>query len=860
MNSESQQSKQLQRCPQCGSRLPFTSSERTPCPVCLMKLGLESCADSASDAADIEGPAETIASNGGFEAPEIDQLEPHFPQFQFIRLLGKGGMGAVYEAKQTTLDRTVAVKIIHPAAAADKNFAERFQREARSLAKLSHPNIVTVHDFGEVRIQSESGEARTLYFIVMEHVDGANLRELMRTKELTPAEALRIVPAICDALQYAHDRGIVHRDIKPENILVDRTGRVKIADFGLAKLVGGLQKDRTLTGEFQAMGTMHYMAPEQFENPLEVDHRADIYALGVTLYELLTGELPLGRFLPPSKRVQVDVRLDEIVLKSMDREPGRRYQHASDLKTDVEHVSATTVAKTVDDKPSFTPLAVALTVASYVVAGLGMRYVNFSPLIGWLILVSLFVVTAIVAWRFRGSWRGNWALTGCVLFGLIIVVPVLSDPLPILEPVYKLAGIEPGEHDAHFYHAIFVVILLGIMASLISLLQSLRSKRRVSVQVEKLNDPATNQRTPLSSSLAATWVGLPDFLRLVGHIILSFGILFCLMPFLGFHLDPSGGEVHFRFGGPQPWMTIDMTPTSSSVHWQSTASALAGLAAYGLFKLDSWLTTIEGKSYPSEIWLGFGIGLFYFWFLGICSIGLGNNATLAPEGSSLSMLHLAAQAMARLISAIGFLTMIGCLVRISWEAKQKAIAQNGKANTPKLFHSKEGVITIGIAVAASLALIAFVVINMRAIPVAKRIQADRETMLLGDWTATNDIDHGPIHTFRFLESGEFHETGRIEIALGDSPKVAATKDLDSDGVDDFVPVRFTGWWKLKGEQLVTQFTSSTVHAFHEESPGGRREFEIKELTPHKLSLAMIDDDKLVIERWTFFRPNAGQPD
>ena len=358
MSIESQQSNQSQRCPQCGSRLPFTSSERTPCPVCLMKLGLEGCAASASDDAAQEGPAETTASNSGFEAPEIDQLQPHFPQFEFIRLLGKGGMGAVYEAKQTTLDRTVAVKIIHPAAAADKNFAERFQREARSLAKLSHPNIVTVHDFGELSVHGDDGKTRTLYFIVMEHVDGANLRELMRTKELTPAEALRIVPAICDALQYAHDSGIVHRDIKPENILVDRTGRVKIADFGLVKLIGREHKDRTLTGEYQAMGTMHYMAPEQFEKPLEVDHRADIYALGVTLYELLTGELPLGRFLPPSQRVQVDVRLDEIVLKSMDREPCRRYQHASEVKSDVESLSSTqTLHQVAEDKQRLAPTA-----------------------------------------------------------------------------------------------------------------------------------------------------------------------------------------------------------------------------------------------------------------------------------------------------------------------------------------------------------------------------------------------------------------------------------------------------------------------------------------------------------------------
>lgn len=265
----------------------------------------------------------------GFTAQTVDELAPLFPQLELIELLGQGGMGAVYKARQKNLDRFVALKIL-PHDAGDKGFAERFTREARTLARLNHPGIVAVHDFGT---------AGGLYWFVMEYVDGVNLRQAKRAGTLTPTAALAIIPKICEALQFAHDAGIIHRDIKPENVLLDSKGRVKIADFGLAKLVG--QPDRShLTGTHQAMGTPHYMAPEQWERPLEVDHRADIYSLGVVFYELLTGELPLGRFAPPSQKAQVDVRLDEVVLRTLEKDPERRYQHVSDFKTDMEGISA----------------------------------------------------------------------------------------------------------------------------------------------------------------------------------------------------------------------------------------------------------------------------------------------------------------------------------------------------------------------------------------------------------------------------------------------------------------------------------------------------------------------------------------
>jgi serine/threonine protein kinase len=179
-------------------------------------------------------------------------------------------------------------------------------------------------------------------------VDGVSLAQLMCQGRVSPREALAIVPQICDALQYAHDQGIVHRDVKPENILLDRRGRVKVADFGLAKLVGGedapVSSDTATplashTDPGKVMGTPSYMSPEQKENPAEVDHRADIYALGVVFYQMLTGELPGQPLAPPSQKVRIDVQLDEVVLRALEQEPHRRYQQASEVKTAVETIS-----------------------------------------------------------------------------------------------------------------------------------------------------------------------------------------------------------------------------------------------------------------------------------------------------------------------------------------------------------------------------------------------------------------------------------------------------------------------------------------------------------------------------------------
>jgi serine/threonine protein kinase len=308
-------------CPKCNGLVSADAPEGL-CPECLYLQALD--------------PGKAPAANGEqrspspiFVPPAPAELAKHFPQLEILELVGQGGMGAVYKARQPKLDRLLALKILPPEVARDSTFAERFTREARSMARLNHSNIVTIFDFGE---------ADGLFYFSMEFVDGKNVRELMQSGSLPASLALQIIPQVCDALRYAHDEGVVHRDIKPENILLDKKGRVKIADFGLAKIVGLSPSYLTLTGTHEVMGTLYYMAPEQMKRSHSVDHRADLYSLGVVFYEMLTGELPVGRFAPPSHKARVDGRLDSIVLRALSREPEHRYQDAADLKKDIEMV------------------------------------------------------------------------------------------------------------------------------------------------------------------------------------------------------------------------------------------------------------------------------------------------------------------------------------------------------------------------------------------------------------------------------------------------------------------------------------------------------------------------------------------
>ncbi|MCL2624394.1 MAG: serine/threonine protein kinase, partial [Planctomycetaceae bacterium] len=327
------------------------------CPVCLLQLAAEPTGDFVSDLNAID--ASRISGNDHHEPQtfesEIDiaTVRNAFGQLEILEQIGRGGMGTVFKARQPALDRFVALKILSVQLAEKPTFAERFAQEGKLLARLAHPNIVAVYDFGQTETTDEAGNKLMLFFLLLEYVEGVNLRQAMREERFTPEQALAIVPKICDALQYAHDEGVLHRDIKPENILLDTKGRVKIADFGIAKLKRSATADdvdghgervlpltqNSLTQTGQILGTPSYMAPEQRNDPNRVDHRADIYSLGVVFYELLTGELPHGRFPMPSEKAPVGADIDNVVLKAMHSEREKRQQSAEELKTEI-HTAA----------------------------------------------------------------------------------------------------------------------------------------------------------------------------------------------------------------------------------------------------------------------------------------------------------------------------------------------------------------------------------------------------------------------------------------------------------------------------------------------------------------------------------------
>ncbi|WP_265594294.1 serine/threonine-protein kinase [Haloferula sp. BvORR071] len=306
-------------CPQCGTPLAPGAAQGL-CPRCLMAAAAL--------------PSEPVVAD---TPPELEQVAAAFPQLEVLGLIGRGGMGSVFKVRQPKLNRLAALKLLPHSLAEDPAFAGRFEREAQLLARLNHPNIVAVYDYGLTA---------GFFYLLMEFVDGVNLRQAMRAARFTPAQALGIVPKICEALQFAHEEGILHRDIKPENLLLDAKGRVKLADFGIAKIAAESEAaggsvphiDPLLTQAGSALGTPDYMAPEQRERPGEVDHRADIYSLGVVFYEILTGELPRpGAFVPPSGVSAVGPRVDAIVRQALESERERRQASAEEMKTQVEN-------------------------------------------------------------------------------------------------------------------------------------------------------------------------------------------------------------------------------------------------------------------------------------------------------------------------------------------------------------------------------------------------------------------------------------------------------------------------------------------------------------------------------------------
>ncbi|MEZ6195340.1 MAG: serine/threonine-protein kinase [Planctomycetota bacterium] len=251
--------------------------------------------------------------------------------------IGRGGMGVVFRGRQKKLDRAVAVKVLPPMPGADESFSVRFLTEARAMARMHHPNIVAIHDFGQT--------PDDLSYIVMEFVKGRPLSEISGRQILEPKRCLGIMAQIAEALAYAHGLEVVHRDMKPQNVLVDEEDRPKIADFGIAKLEGERHSER-LTKTHQILGTPLYMAPEQAVGAKAVDHRADLYALGVMMFEGLTGLLPDKTVDADEQLARFDPRVKPLVNSLLEKKVARRADSAAEIAKRCHEI-----ARTWDDRP-----------------------------------------------------------------------------------------------------------------------------------------------------------------------------------------------------------------------------------------------------------------------------------------------------------------------------------------------------------------------------------------------------------------------------------------------------------------------------------------------------------------------------
>jgi serine/threonine-protein kinase len=273
------------------------------------------------------GKARFMAATGQaleFVAPSEEELQPLFPGYEIQSLVAQGGMGAVYSARQKSLDRWVAIKILPREFGEDEQFRENFEGEAKTMARLNHPNLIAVHD---------CGEAGGFLFIIMELVEGESLHQAAGDDAIEQREAARLVAGICRGLAHAHRNGILHRDIKLENILLAPGLEPKVVDFGLARPLGGGNDP-----EEAVYGTPGYSAPEVVANPAAVDQRADIFSAGVVLYKLLTGRLPEAPWQPPSVLVQSAAGLDKIVRRATHPSRDMRYADADGMAEDLEKV------------------------------------------------------------------------------------------------------------------------------------------------------------------------------------------------------------------------------------------------------------------------------------------------------------------------------------------------------------------------------------------------------------------------------------------------------------------------------------------------------------------------------------------
>ena len=258
-----------------------------------------------------------------FTAPSVEELQERFPNHTIESFIAQGGMGAVYLATQTSLDRPVAIKILPQEFGEDEDYRVSFETEAKAMARLNHSNLVGIYDFGDID---------GMLFIIMEYIPGRSLFDTAHGQQVDQVEAATLIAEMCHGLDHAHSAGMLHRDIKPANVLIDDEARPKIVDFGLARPLGEEQSDGVV------FGTPGYTAPEVLTNPFAVDQRSDIFSMGVMLYEMLTGHLPGNPIIPASSVSHSDVRFDAILNKAIHPDPDQRYKTAGEMAVALEEL------------------------------------------------------------------------------------------------------------------------------------------------------------------------------------------------------------------------------------------------------------------------------------------------------------------------------------------------------------------------------------------------------------------------------------------------------------------------------------------------------------------------------------------
>lgn len=326
----------VQKCPVCAAKYDvgiYVTGQQVRCHRCGNKFAV---VRGDGDAGAVRKSPDAAPPPAKKPRLAVNDLAPgaRLAGYEITSTLGRGAMGTVYQATQLSLDRPVAVKVMSLDLVKQNEFVLRFRREAAALAALAHPNVVAIIDQGNV------GDN---WFLVMEFVQGPTLRQLLSKRSLRTSDIFSLAIQIGRGLDYAHTKGVVHRDLKPENVLLSDGGSqgyvAKICDFGLADMLYSNRSFVNLTGTNISMGTVNYMAPEQRRDAGRVDQRADVFSYGVLLYEMLTGQLPVGRYPEPSQRNRgLDPRLDPVILGALEGDPRRRFTRVNKILEVLEAV------------------------------------------------------------------------------------------------------------------------------------------------------------------------------------------------------------------------------------------------------------------------------------------------------------------------------------------------------------------------------------------------------------------------------------------------------------------------------------------------------------------------------------------